>query len=144
MSLRTLALLNKWAPANKNADHVDVVNMYNKFELTESLPAVRKWFTNFKYRQSNSYQQNKTKYKANKRIKRQMAKMDGALQSTYTDILIHTPPPPPPEQTSTETIHQEDDAQDDNHGNGPSMLTENLFSDHYQADVDDFLQSLMD
>ena len=144
MSSRTLTLLNTWAPANKDADQVDVVNMYNKFKLTESLPAVRKWFTNFKYRQSDAYQQKKTTYKSNRRIKRQMAKMNGAVQSTYTDILLHTQPPPPAEQTSTASMQEEDNVQVHNHDEGLSLLTETLLSSQYQENVDDFLQSLMD
>lgn len=147
LSNRTLFILQKWAPANINANERDVQTMHSMYSLPETLRVIRKWFTNFKYRQTKSYEELKPVYAMRKKMKRAMTTAtptqpvaDSELAAKDSEPII---PPAPPSLPAQIAMQNEDepiniDTPDDD--DGLAFLTNHLFPDGF-SEIDDFLSS---
>lgn len=145
LSNRTLFILQKWAPANIDAEQDDVEKMHSMYCLTENLPVIRKWFTNYKYRLTPSYDALKPMYAMRKKQRRAAAKAkpdlpvaDSALVAKDLEPTIPPAPPPLHAPTSMQSEDEHIDTPDDD--DGLAFLTDHLFPGGF-TEIDELLSS---
>ena len=147
LSNRTLFILQKWAPANINANEHDVETMHSMYGLPENLRVIRKWFTNYKYRLTPSYEAHKPLYAMRKKMRRATTKATptlpvagSALAAKDSELIIPPAPPPLPAQMAMQNEDEPINMDTPDDDDGLAFLTNHLFPDGF-SEIDDFLSS---
>lgn len=144
LSNRTLFLLEKWAPANINAEQDDVEKMHSMYGLPENLTMIRKWFTNYKYRRTPSYKAHKPLYAMRRKLRRETAKAMPTLPVSDSALTAKnfpsSMPPAPPAQTSTQNVDGDNNIDTPDDDDGLTFLTNHLFAGGF-TEIDEFLSS---
>ena len=147
-SNRTLNILNTWTAKNMNATSDDIRMMHTHYELEDDLKKVKKWITNYKHRQSESYCVMKPTYASRRKIvrrkQREKERMQTSRMQAMTELFNSQPvpdavsmqsstqtesvPPPPPAPTSGTNQNDEDLAQEHDSGNELMSIVNSLFA----------------